>query len=176
MSKKHNKRERSKKKSTITTENNKVQTLKKILNVNLTYPSGKKRLKAWLIDFGISFVVMRLCYLLPGESKDFSFPAFYFVFASIYYIGFWAWKSATPGMFFMKLKLINDLEDKITLYRYFQKYFLGYIDVITLGITCLIFRFFTQKKQCIGEKIAHLIVIEYDYKENFQDFIFFYKD
>ena len=87
-----------------------------------------------------------------------SFNGPYILIPIAYTIGFWMWKSATPGKMLLKLKIVqengNTLDIKTALIRYFS-YILSGI-VIFLGY---IWIGFDAKKQGWHDKIAKTYVV-----------------
>lgn len=92
-------------------------------------------------------------------SMNVNFFGWYTLIPIVYTIGFWIWKSATPGKMILGLKIIdengNNLDVKTAIIRY-----LGYIvSAITIFIGYLMIGF-TKNKRGLHDMIAKTYVIK----------------
>ncbi len=88
-----------------------------------------------------------------------NFVGWYSLIPIAYVIGFWIWKSATPGKMALGLKIIDENGNNLTPVKAIVRY-LGYIvSGIILGIGYLMIAF-TQNKRGLHDMIAKTYVVK----------------
>lgn len=91
-------------------------------------------------------------------SMNVNFVGWYTLIPIVYVLGFWMWKSATPGKMALKLKIIDEQGNNLTPVKAIIRY-LGYIlSGIILGIGYLMIAF-TKNKRGLHDMIAKTYVI-----------------
>lgn len=91
-------------------------------------------------------------------SVSVNFFGWYTLIPIVYVLGFWIWKSATPGKMALKLKIIDEQGNNLTPVTAIIRY-LGYlVSGIILGIGYLMIAF-TKNKRGLHDMIAKTYVI-----------------
>ena len=81
------------------------------------------------------------------------------VIGIVYIIGFWGWKSATPGKMALGLKIVTAQGGKLTWGKAILRYVGYFVSGIILGIGYLMV-FFTENKKGLHDMIAGTRVVK----------------
>ncbi len=83
----------------------------------------------------------------------------FFLLGLVYVIGFWIWKSATPGKMLFGIKIVDAEGKNLTPAKAIVRY-IGYIISMVLFGLGFIWAFFDSKKQGWHDKIAQTYVVK----------------
>lgn len=123
----------------------------------MEYASFLQRLLGALVDAVMTFIVSLLCIKI-GKSIGIG-NQFYMLFDISYYVFFWYFKNATPGMMLMKIRIVSANDKQITLLRLVFRYIGIFISLAVVGIGTL-WMLWDKRSQTWQDKIAKTVVVK----------------
>lgn len=103
-------------------------------------------------------------YFAINEPREWGWldPFLNYAFPIVFVLGFWLWRSATPGKMLLDMKIVDAVTGgKPSLFQYVIRYFAYYLSVIPLGLG-LLWVLWDKDKQAWHDKIAKTLVVETD--------------
>ncbi len=140
-----------------------MENIANIPTQNMRYAGFWIRLLAFLIDSIALSVASSLIFgdkvaSIQDGAYTVSFNGPYILIPIAYTIGFWMWKSATPGKMLLKLKIVQENSEQLDLKTAIIRYFSYIISAIVIFLG-YIWIGFDAKKQGWHDKIAKTYVV-----------------
>lgn len=132
---------------------------KRIVRVGIEYAGFWRRTGAYLIDGIILSIVQAPLSFILSSSDYYYYYAFEQVIGVVYIVGFWAWKSQTPGKMALGVKIVTEDGKPISTGRAIVRYFGYIVSSIPLGLG-FFWVAWDKKKQGWHDKIANTYVIK----------------
>lgn len=134
-----------------------IATETRLVEAPVEYAGFWRRFVAWIIDqILLGIVLAPIAYIIPKLYEN----GFGALFDVAYTVGFWTWKSQTPGKMALGIRIVTIDGEPIGFGRSILRYFGMIVASLPLGLG-LFWIGWDRKKQGWHDKIAGTYVIKY---------------